>query len=292
MRRLPVLSLFLLCGVATAQTPQVAIFADLRPTWFVETGQTSRIRWYDPNGYYSVVGFHLVLETGNIVRLTQRLERITGDGDPDSIDEAYVENRGSWRIGKQYLPFGQMNILRETVPAIRYDTELVFDGLPISVAVSDNRDGLTRGVVARMGKDIGVSLAVGDHIGIQGSALTQFQRPEDAPGRGRGYNQALGFDTQYNWAGGLLALEWVVLTDGETPLDRDKSLSDVRYRFTTKGTGYLVTLGWSRAWNDELDWYRAQLEIPIDGEKVVWEPFVRFRGFGWRDFGLTVHIRL
>jgi hypothetical protein len=291
MKRAALLVAITLCSLVHAQTPEVAIFADLRPTWFVETGQTSRVRWYDPHGFYSVFGFHIVLETGNIVRVTQRLEKINNDGDPDSIDEAYIENRGSWRIGKQYLPFGQQNILRETAPAIRYDTELVFDGIPITLSASDNRDGLTRGVFARIGNDIGVSAAFGDHIGIQGSALTQFRRPEDAPGRGRGYQRALGFDTKYAWGGGVVEAEWVTLSDGNTLLDVDRSLSDVRYRFSTVGTEYVLTFGWSRSWDEQRDWYRAFAEIPINN-KLVWEPFVRFRGFGWQDMGITVHLRL
>jgi hypothetical protein len=277
--------------LSSAQTPEVAIFADLRPTWFVETGQTSRIRWYDPQGYYSVVGFHIVLETGNIVKVTQRLEKVNNGGDPDSIDEAFVENRGSWRIGKQYLPFGQQNILRETVPALRYDTELVFDGVPITIAASDNRDGLTRGVVARIGKDIGVSMAFGDHFGIQGSALSQYQRPEDAAGRGRGYQRALGLDTKYGWAGGVIEAEWVLLSDGHTALDTERNLSDLRFRFATKVTGYIITLGWARSWDEQRDWYRAFAELPVS-DKVVWEPFVRFRGLGWQDFGIAMHVRL
>jgi len=276
---------------AFAQTPEVAIFADLRPTWFVETGQTSRIRWYDAHGNYSVIGFHIVLETGNIVRVTQRLEKFNNGGDSDSLDEAFIESRGLWRIGKQYLPFGQQTIIKETVPALRYNTELVFDAVPISIAASDNADGLTRGVVARVGGDVGVSVAFGDHFGIQGSALTQFRRPEDAPGKGRGYKRAIGLDTKYGWAGGVIEAEWVLLTHGNTALDEDRNLSDLRFRFVTKGTGYLVTLSWARSWDEQRDWYSVSAEVPV-GDRVVWEPFLRFRGLGWQDFGLSARIRL
>ena len=251
------------CGIVRAQTPEVAIFADLRPTWFVETGDQNRIRWYDPHGNYSVIGFHMVLETGNVVYVTQRLERVDNGGDPDSIDEAYIESRGLWRIGKQYLPFGQQDILRETVPALRYDTQLLFDAIPISIAVSDNREGLTHGIVARIGGDLGVSIATGDNFGIQGSSLTQFRRPVDAPGRGRGYKRAVGLDTKYGWRGGVVEAEWLMLFDGNTALDAEQNLSDLRYRFTTKGTNFPVTLGWSRSWDQHKDWYRAFMEIPV-----------------------------
>ncbi|MCH8978553.1 MAG: hypothetical protein IH945_04835 [Armatimonadetes bacterium] len=274
-----------------AQTPEVALFADLRPSWFMERGQISRIRWYDPHGRYSVLGFHIVLETGNRVKITQRLEKIDNDGDPDNLDEYYVESRGTWRIGKQYLPFGQQNILRETTPALRYDTELLFDAAPIKIAVGDNGRNLTRGIFARVGDEVGVSFAIGNHIGIQGTALTQFQRPESAPGRGRGHQKAYGFDASYPLAGGTVEAEWVSLRDGDTPQDVDRDLSDLRYRFTTRKTNYVVTVAWSRSWERQTDWYRVYAEIPIS-RKVVWEPFVRFRGFGWQDFGLTARIRL
>ena len=89
----------------------------------------------------------------------------------------------------------------------------------------------------------------------------------------------------------MIEAEWVMLSDGHTALDEDRNLSDVRFRFTTKGTAYPVTLGWSRSWDEQRDWYRAFAEIPVNN-KVVWEPFVRFRGFGWQDLGITVHLRL
>lgn len=277
--------------MAFGQTPQVAIYADLRPTWFVETKQVNRIRWYDPHGQYSVVGFHIVLETGNIVKVTQRLEKIDNDGERDTLDEAFIESRGLWRVGKQYLPFGQQNILKESVPALRYDTQLLFDAIPISLAVSDNIDGYTRAVVARVGGDLGVSVAFGDHIAIQGSSLSQFRRPQDAPGRGHGYQRAVGLDTKYGWGGGVLEAEWVLLSDGNTPEDEDQNLSDLRFRFTTKGTNFVTVLAWSRSWTDQRDWYRAFIEVPVS-KNVVWEPFVRFSGLGWQDFGLTARIRL
>jgi hypothetical protein len=277
--------------LALGQTPQVAIFSDLRPTWFVRAGETNRIRWFDYSGHYSLVGFHMVLETGNVVKVAQRLEKINNDGDPDAIDEAFIEARGLWRIGKQYIPFGQQKILRESVPAIRYDTELLFDAIPISIAVSDNVDGYARGVIARIGGDLGVSVAVGDHFGIQGSSLTQFRRPEEGPGRNHGYHRAVALDTKYGIGGGVLEAEMVFLSDGHTGIDEDRSLSDVRFRFATKGTNYPTTIAWSRSWDEKRDWYSVSMEIPIT-EKVVWEPFLRFEGLDWQDFGLTARVRL
>ena len=291
MRLFACFAFVLFCLSAFGQTPEVAIFADLRPTWLVQAGKTDRLRWFDPQGRYSVIGFHLVLESGNIVKVSQRLEKIDVDGDADSIDEAFIEARGLWRIGKQYLPIGQQNILRESVPALRYDTELLFDAIPISIAASDNVDGYTRGVVARIGGDLGVTVALGDHFGIQGSSLTQFRDIEDGPGRHHGYHRAIALDTKYGIGSGVLEAEWVFLGDGHTATDEDRSLSDLRYRFSTSGTNYSATIAWSRSGDDTRDWYRAFIEIPIN-DKVVWEPFIKFRGLDWQGFGLTAHVRL
>ena len=290
-RRLLTLVCICLAGGVTAQTPEVAIFADLRPTLRVETGQTNRIRWYDLQGNYSVIGFYMILETGNRVKVTQRLEKIVGGGDPDNLDEYYIESRGNWRIGKQYLPFGQQNILRETAPALRYDTQLLFDAVPMHIAVADNGKDLTRGVVARIGREVGASVAVGNNFGIQGSSLTQFHRPEDALGKGRGYRTVYGLDGAFPAWGNTVEGEWVYLRDGETDLDEDRNLTDVRFRFATPKTNYVITVAWSRSWNENRDIYRATAELPINA-KVSWEPFIRFRGLDWKDFGLTARVRL
>ena len=278
-------------SAALAQTPEVALFFDLRPTYFQDSGMTSRVRWFDPLGRYSVIGFHIILETGNRIKITQRLEKIDNDGDPDSLDEYYIESRGTWRVGKQYLPFGQQNILRETVPAARYDTALVFEDVPIQIAVCDNGSRLTKGVVARIGRSVGISLATGNHFAVQGTALTQFQRPEDGVGRGRGYRLAYGFDATYDAFGGVFDFEWVALRDGETILDDNRDLTDLRFRFSTRKTNYVVTIAWSKSWNRSTDWYRIQMEMPVTN-KFTWEPFVRLKGMEWSDVGLTLHIRL
>lgn len=277
--------------LATCQTPEVAIYADFTPTWIVSTGQTSRLRWYDIHGRYSVVGMQLILESGNIVKLTERLEKIDNDGDNGSLDEAYIESRGSWRIGKQYLPFGTQSLLRETVPAVRYDTQLVIDTLPLKIAFSDNGAGFTRGVVARIGDSVGVSVGVGDHFAIQGSSLTQIRRPDEAPGRGRGYERAFGLDLSRQWAGGVLEFEWVSLQHGITVEDVDMDISDLRFRFTTKGSNIPIALAWSREWEKRRDWYSLAAEIRVL-ETLVWEPFLRFDGLNWHDFGLSAKIKL
>ncbi len=282
---------FFLAALSQAQTPEVAIFAELTPTWSANAGQTNLLRWYDAQGRYSVIGMHMVLETGNILKVTQRLEKIDNGGDPDSLDEAYIESRGTWRIGKQYLPFGTQNMMRETVPALRYDTILVIAALPIKIAVSDNGVGLTRGVAARVGDSVGVSYAVGDHFAIQGTSLTQIRRPENAPGNGRGYDRAWGVDLSRRWAGGTLEFEWVSLRNGATPTDLEMDISDLRFRFLTPVSNLPLALSWVREWETHNDWYSLSGDIAIS-RSLVWQPFVRFNGLDWQDFALSAKLRL
>lgn len=278
-------------AISLTQTPEVAIFAELTPTWSANTGQTNLLRWYDAQGRYSVIGMHMVLESGNILKVTQRLEKVDNGGDPDSLDEAYVESRGTWRIGKQYLPFGTQTMFRETAPALRYDTHLVIESLPISLAASDNGEGLTRGVVARVGGTAGVSYAIGDHFGIQGSTMTQIRRPEFAPGKGRGYKRAWGFDLSRKFGGGIVELEWVSFSDGVTVSDLDLDVSDVRYRFSSPGSMIPISLIWTREWETHKDRYCVKVDFPVS-RSLSWQGYVRFDGLKWHDFALSAKMRL
>ena len=157
--------------------------------------------------------------------------------------------------------------------------------------MSDNGEGLTRGVFVRIGDSVGVSYAAGSHIAIQGSSLTQIRRPENAPGRGRGYKRALGIDISEQWAGGVIEFEWVSLSEGVTSADLDMDLTDLKFRFLTRKTNFPITLAWSREWEAQRDWYSVMGEISVS-PKLAWQPFVRLQGFGWHDFGLSAKMRL
>lgn len=277
-------------ALAVSQTPDVAIFSDLRPTWSVENTNKSRFQWYDLQGRYSLIGFRLILEPGYRVSVSQRLQRIDNSGDPDSLDEYYIEDRGNWRIGKQYLPFGTRNMLRETALAARIDTRLVFDEVPIQIAYADAGPGRIRGVVARIGNSLGISAAVGNHFGIQSTALTQVQLPLDAPGRGRGYRLALGADATWDLKEAIIVAEWVMLKDGETSLDLDRNVSDIKFIWSIPHSSGRITTGWSRTWDLQKDFFHVEGEVPFN-DKVTWIPFVRFDNQRLKDFGVSARIK-
>jgi len=178
MRRLALLGI---CFAAKAfcQTPDVTVRAEFLPTYLTSEGSRSSFRWYSRTGEFSLVGIRMTLDSGLRLAVNQRLERIDNDPDKDSLDEYYIERRGEWKIGKQYLPFGSRRILRDSVPAARVDTRLVFDAVPIQLAVCDAGTGRTRGVVARIGDRWGISIATGDHFGLAGRGT----RPQVRLGR-------------------------------------------------------------------------------------------------------------
>lgn len=278
-------------SVAFAQVPDVAPFLELHPSWQVRSTKKSLFEWNDPMGRYSLVGLRMILEPGYRVYVAQRFQKIDGTGDPDTMDEYYVENRGHWRLGKQYLPFGRREILKSTVLAARFDTDLLFDALPLSIAACDGGSGRTRGVVAHIGGPIGISLAFGNHLGIQGTDLSKFRYLEEAPGIGRGHRFAIGGDTTTSLGSAQLSLEWTSLRRGETDLDTDKDLSDVRLRYKLPGTQYRANMGWSRDWSDRKDFLTFEFDLQ-DNSKISYMPMLRMEGLTFHDFGFSAVFRL
>ena len=225
-RALALLALAFLGGLARAQSPDVRLSADLALTFNAGTAGPATGRLYTPLGRYSTVRIAALLESGLNVVVTQRLQRFAGDADDELLDEYYVEDPGIWRVGKQVLPFGPqatnrplsgvVGLLRESMRAARADTNLVFEGVPVSAAVFDGGVGRPRGAVARLGpRAYGVSAMVGEHIGVSGSALAVFRGAEGSPGPGAGWRQALGFDAAYRVGQDVFRVEGLALRNAE-----------------------------------------------------------------------------
>ncbi|MBS1709991.1 MAG: hypothetical protein JSS65_14855 [Armatimonadetes bacterium] len=277
--------------MAQAQTPDFAFFADLRPTLARENDRRVVYRWYDLDGRPSVVGFRLILESGNRVTVSQRIRRVDTDADTEALDEYFIESRGFWRLGKQYLPFGAGTILRPSALAARVDTNLLYEDAPIKIALADNGKGRSRGVAGRIGGNFGLSFAYGDSWGIEATDLTAFQLPKEALGRDRGYQLALGADTTLFWRGVTVVGEYVVLRNGESPDDKDLDLSVLRITAPLLPTRLKLTGEWARDWTDQRDYYRFTGDVPVS-RALTWHPFVRFEGTKVKDFGLVSHVRL
>ncbi|MFN3728119.1 MAG: hypothetical protein ACK4XJ_00190 [Fimbriimonadaceae bacterium] len=280
------------CGLA--QSPDVAIIADLRPTYTLRSGATSAFRWYDSLSRPSVVGLSFRLEPGYRGVVEQRLQRVDGDGDHEWLYQYYIEDPGIWRIGKQVLPFGSEALLRESIRALRFDTNLAIDAIPVRVAVFDAGGvGRTRGAMARLSSGpIGVSAALGNHLAISSGALTYTKRSDESLGAGRGYRIAYGLDGAFDVGPIMVAGEWVGLRRGETQTDRDEDVVLLRSTFDftiplqSKGEVYAA-----HSFGQRATYLGLGLSTPVAPRTTV-EPFLRLRNGSFYDFAITVRVKL
>lgn len=279
-----------LCTVAmsSAQIPDVLVHLDLRPTYRAFNGGGTTQHWYDNFGRSSTVGLGLTLEPGLKAVFSQRLERIANDGDPDQLDEYYVEDEGNWRFGKQEVPFGPKFLDRETALGVK--TEVIVGGLPLQVLACDAGPGRQRGVVARFGGRLGVSAELGNHFGISATSLSVLRTPEQSPGIGRGYDQVFGVD--YANGGGDITtkLEFVAVRGGQTPADFDENVLDLSA--TLKSDRYRsVTVGFTRAFQQSTNIIRLGGSFYAYKGATI-EPVARYKDGKLFDFGVTLRLKL
>lgn len=281
----------LLVSIASAQVPNVAIRLDLFPSYLSEEGGKNRLRWYDQMARASTVGLGFNLEPGYYVLVTERLQRITGDKDREQLDELYVEDPGVWRVGRQYMPFGAQNLVRQSSIAIR-TSQLPFlqKRVPIQLAYVNDGGKLARGVVGRLGsRHVGVSLAWGDHFLLSSTNLAHLGDFENRPAGRKGYRLMGGLDLTRTWGRAAVAVELVALRRGESDFDPSKDLSDVS--LTTRASeDSKFTTGWTRDYRTGRDFYRFETELQTT-RNVALRSFVRFERGTWKDLAVGVRIR-
>lgn len=272
------------------QTPDVQVKADLGPSFRNENGGGSSAHWFDPFGHHSTIALQFTLEPGLRAYVSQKIERIRHDGDSSQIDESYVEDAGVWRAGKQYLPFGQLRVMRESVVAVRSDTELFLRVLPMAVAACDGGHGHQRGVVGRIGSDsVGMSFALGQHFGISGTSLTQIRLPDESPGMGRGYDRVFGIDAKRSIGPVAFAGEFVALRGGERGAS-DRDVLDLTATLAPAVTRS-VTLGYSIGTDPGIQSMRLQGSFMM-APNVWLEPWLRTRNGQVFDTGVSLRVRL
>jgi hypothetical protein len=277
-------------GAAQAQIPDLQVKLDVNLHYRSALNEPTTVRFYDSLARPSTVALIFMLEPGFRAYVSERFQRIPNDGDPEQLEQYYLEDPGIWRVGKQVLPFGKENLMRMTAKGARGETTLAFRYIPIVAAVCDDGEGLTRGIVGRLGSRLGVSFAVGRNIGIQSTCLAALRGPEGGLGKGHGFQQAYGVDYTRRFGAWGVQAEYVTLRRGETVGDVDRDVSDVL--FTLEPSKYQkVTIGWSRDWRDTLDMYR--IEGHFWATRNVWiEPMVRYRNGNFFDFGVSLRVKL
>ncbi len=277
-------------SVGLAQLPDVAVFTDLRPTLSLRDKEEIVVRWLDPEGRPSIVGIRFALENGARIKVTQRMQRVPGD--PDQLDEAWVSVNDEWLLGKQYVPFGLRSLYRESVPAISFNTQLVFDGIPAEAAIFDAGVARPRGFSVRVGRpQLGVSVAAGDHLAVQGTSLLPFRSPGQAESKGGGWRLAYGIDSTINFATFKLEAEHLVLRTAQAPTAGDRSYSQVRAYFPLPALPYSLEAIYSHDWTRKDGVLGAATTIPIDLKTSI-RPLIRFDKHGFREAALTLRIKL
>lgn len=278
-------------GISHAQIPDVKIHLDALGTYRFESKGPSSFRYYSLFGEPSVASLRFTLETGFTGYISQKLQRIPNDGDPYPFDEAYIEDEGIWRVGKQVVPFGTGHILRESVVAVRGDTTFIAEGVPVSLAICDAGDGRQQGVVGRIGPSAyGLSAAIGRHFGINGSSLTQIRLPSQTGGEGRGWNQVYGVDARYRLSKFYLQGEAVALRGGATALDKDLTIFDIS-AFLSRTPFDWVQLGYTREANERNSFYRVRCSLGMT-ENISVQPFIRYRNAELWDLGVELRFKL
>jgi hypothetical protein len=272
-----------------AQVPDVRAHADLSLSLdYRNLSDRANLRLYNPLGRPSTVTLTLLLETGFNVLVSERLQRLPGDSTADIFDETYVEDPGIWRIGKQYLPFGAGRLLRESVPAARIDSNLIAERAPVSLALFNGGDGRQNGFVLRVGRSVGGTVAIGEHLGISGTSLGIVRHPEEAPGRNSGWKRAFGMDASRRFGKISLSAEIAFLTGG--PL-RDLAVSDLEAtvfsdNYRTVGLGYSHASG---PYNGDTLRIFGRVHA---ARNVDLEPLVRWKDNAFRDASVTLRVRL
>lgn len=277
--------------VALAQTPDVALRIDANLSLTAGDEGQGRIRWYDPLGRYSTAGLGLTLDNGLYVLFTQRLQRIPGGADPDMLDQAYVEEPGVWRIGRQILPIGASWLFREYALAGRVDLPANRSQVPITLAVFDQGAQRQRGVIGRLGRAFGLTIAGGRHLGINPTSLAQLRDLEDAPGRGGGWRWLLVGDGSLQVGELVLVGEFAIARQPERATERSTEFSTLRASLSSFEGQIETTFAWSRDWRAKSDIYRFESEAFLS-RSVTLRGFVRFDQGAWRDVTVGVRIRL
>jgi hypothetical protein len=285
MRKLLTVGGFCLLSLsALGQAPDVRIKGDVSFSYINSEG--AGLRTISPLNRYSTLSLSTLSPLGFNILLSQRFSFLPDDADNEFFDEYYVEDPGSWRIGKQYLPFGNGALMRETALAARVDSNLIFEGLPLSFALVDAGRGRQAGVIGRLGgRGIGVSAAIGDHWAINSTALSLFQTLGPGLGREQGFRQAFGLD--WNQRAGRLTTRYESLalrrpngTLGE--LD----LTDLSFTYDLGGRNSLL-VGFSSGlerWARFGGTYNAKHGVTVEG-------LVRSRNGVVLESSLTLRVR-
>ncbi len=290
MRILLVLLAMLSFSHLLCQKTPVTISADLYPTLRFVEGQEARFLLYDDSGQFSRLRLGVGLENGWFLRVFQKFGRVDGEVDKTTIEEGFIENPGSWAVGKVYLPFGSGRVIRENGYGGRLEFDIEFLNLPVQIGYVGNPSGATQGGTIRVGESAGISVAFGEFFGISSTSLTQIRFPEDSPGLGRGYRLLYGADGKLQFGDWTFGGELVFCRDGHESLDADEDLLN-GYLTYQSPTGPLLLLETTFLLKENKSFYKASAEIPFSKKLFVVPTIRKYDDLGWA-YSITIKVRL
>ncbi|HLO99049.1 MAG TPA: hypothetical protein VK171_10685 [Fimbriimonas sp.] len=277
------------CLSATAIAQDIRIRGDLSFGMTTSNSFSLGGKSYTPLGRYSSVSLSGYTPLGLRVAMTQRVQVIPNDIDRDPFDEYFIEDEGSWRVGKQILPFGNGAFLRQSILAARLDSSLLIDGVPIAVAFADGGSTGQEGIIGRLGgRGFGISFATGRHWGINAQSLALVQDVAMPEGKGNGWQQAFGIDVYRRSGKYTYRTEGVVLRQPEgTSVEREiidfLSSYDLGHRHSVY---FGVTRDLSQS---EAFWRYGGVYNAAKGVQV--EALHRTKGGQFRDFSVFLRLR-
>ncbi|MBI1332855.1 MAG: hypothetical protein JST12_03135 [Armatimonadetes bacterium] len=276
-------------SVALAQAPDVRIRGDLSLGMASSKEYSLGGRTYTPLGRHSVITLQTYLPVGLRVVFAERVQPIKNDPDDDAFDEYYVEDPGSWRVGKQYVPFGGGAFFHQSVQAARIDSNLALGGVPLAIAIADGGNGRQYGVVGRIGgRGLGLSFAVGRHWGVNSSSMALTQSLQKPEGLGNGWKQAVGVDIYRRSQKFVYRTEAIVLRQPEGT-SKDKEAGDFLVTYDL-GHRHSAFAGVSKVFGDRETFtrlgcvYNAAKGIQLEGT-------YRLTDRNFRDFSIFLHVR-
>jgi len=276
-------------GLGAAQIPDVLVKVDALLHYRTETKGKTTLRAYDSLGNYGTVGLSFTLEPGFQVLIAQRFQAIDDSADEDQLDQMFVEDRGFWKVGKQIMPFGANGIVRENSYGARFETNLGSDALPASLAAVDGGSGRQRGVMGRIGTRLGFSFAVGNRFGLDPATLAYFRRPEESPGKSRGFKEIYGVDYSRKLGQLHARLEHVVMKHPEQSVDDEAAYTDLYFSLEPEPRKS-IGIGFSRDWENADTHIRVTGQIPAS--LGAWlEPILLIKNGEVRSFGVSLRVR-
>jgi hypothetical protein len=290
MRASIALLLIAIGSLGFGQTPDVRFKVDALASVRFERSSSAILRGYDIYGKPGTVGLTLVLDAGLRTFVSQRIQRPEAGMDRELLDEFYVEDQGIWKVGKQYIPFGYRSIISESVLAARADTNLLFEGLPISLAFLDAGDGRQSGVAARVGSpQWSASILAGDHFGENAASFGVIRRPELARSRGRGYQRIYGAEFIQRVGKFTFRVEGVAAERPNSAQDDGFTVWDSTATIQTRrGLGF--EFGYSRVVQTAQNFVRLGATSRLD-ERTTFEPVIRFRDGKFYDAAIQLRFR-